>query len=95
MPELTRAELISVTGANDTPDRNDPISVHFNPTTLKVALANTLRASRRGSSSRAAQFVDKSSSALTVELIFDTSLESTDVRQVTKPIAERFMKPPE
>lgn len=91
--ELTRAKLIPVTGTNDTPDMENAISVQFNPTSLKVGLSNTLKAGKRGSSSKAAQFVDKSSSNLTVELIFDTTLEDTDVRVQTKKIAEKFMKP--
>lgn len=73
MSELERAKLIPVSGNNDTPDMNNAIDVQFNPVTLKVNLANTLKANQSQGNSRAAQFVDKSSSTLTVELIFDTT----------------------
>jgi hypothetical protein len=121
--ELTRlthpehAKLIPVTGTNDQPDLDNAVEVQFNPNTLKVTLSNTLRENSRAGSSRSAQYVDKSSSSLTVELIFDTTyidaeaeqiyqrraeeagrrLEpvtiGSDVRELTKRIAERFIQP--
>ncbi len=70
--------------------------VQFNPASLKVSLANSLKENERSGSSRAAQYVDSSSSNLTVELIFDTtqieSNESPDVRVKTGQIANLFMK---
>lgn len=94
MTEPTHARLIPVTGPNDRPGSGESgIEVQFNPTSLKVSLANTLKANRRGGSSRAAQYVDKSSSSLSVELIFDTTRDNSDVRRATKEIAEEFMKP--
>ncbi|MCB1872370.1 MAG: hypothetical protein KDI49_10280 [Gammaproteobacteria bacterium] len=73
MSDLERAKLIPVSGNSDTPDMNNAVDVQFNPMTLKVSLANTLKANQNNSSSRATQFVDKSSSTLTVELVFDTT----------------------
>src|SRR5687768_2406752 len=73
MSELERAQLIPVSGTNDTPNLDEAIDVQFNPVTLRVSLSNTLKANQNHDSSRASQFVDKSSSTLTVELIFDTS----------------------
>ncbi len=67
------ARLIPVSGEADTPDMAAAIEVQFNPASLKLALANTLKESESGGSSRAAQFVDKSSSTLSVELVFDTT----------------------
>jgi hypothetical protein len=112
-----RAKLVPVSGANDQPDMNEAVDVQFNPATLKVNLSNTLKENPRGGNSRSAQFVDKSSSSLTVELIFDTTYidsqaeqiyqerarnegcnpdavtAGSDVRLLTKRIAERFCKP--
>jgi hypothetical protein len=101
-----RGKLIPVTGNNNRPDMDNAIDVQFNPTTLKVSLSNTLKENQRGGNSRASQFVDKSSSSLTIELFFDSSYidsgsvngheeltEGGDVRNVTKLIAERFIKP--
>jgi hypothetical protein len=72
MTDIEHARLFAVNGPNDSAE-GDGIEVQFNPTSLKVALSNTLRANQRGGNSRSAQYVDKSSSSLTVELIFDTS----------------------
>ncbi len=112
-----RAKMIPVTGTNDQPDLPNAVDVQFNPTSLKVTLSNTLNENERDGGSRSAQFVDKSSSTLTVELIFDTThideatqrlyqnrvsqqgrtLEAiavgSDVRLLTKRIAEQFVQP--
>ena len=73
MSDLERAKLIPVSGTNNTPDMDNAVDVQFNPVTLRVNLSNTLKANQSQGNSRAAQFVDKSSSTLTVELIFDTT----------------------
>jgi hypothetical protein len=120
-----RGKLIPVSGNNNSPDMNNAVDVQFNPTTLKVSLSNTLKENQRNGNSRSSQFVDKSSSSLTVELIFDTTYieaapteqaqsgsgntanntgnsnnasnnaiqQGSDVRDQTKKIAERFIKP--
>lgn len=105
---IEKAKLFHVSGPIDRPERTGAgISVMFNPSSLKVTLANAIGENQRGSNSRAAQYVDKSSSSLTVELIFDSSIEieeqltedqqSTidvrkDVRKYTGEIANEFMK---
>lgn len=95
MTEPTRAKLFPVEGPADRGDPATAIEVQFNPMSLKVALANTLAASERSENTSAAQYVDRSTSSLTVELQFDTSIEDTDVRLKTRAIAEAFMKPVE
>jgi hypothetical protein len=82
MIAIERGKLIPVTGDNDNPDLENAIDVQFNPTSLKVSLSNTIKENARNGSSRSAQFVDKSSSNLTVELIFDaTYIEQPDGAQ--------------
>lgn len=103
-----RGKLIPVTGNNNTPDMENAVDVQFNPVSLKVSLSNTLKENKRNGNSRAAQFVDKSSSSLSVELLFDTTYidagegesqndieQGSDVRDQTRKIAERFLKPVE
>ena len=98
---ITRAKLIPMNGDNPEPDESQHIDVQFNPATLRVTLSNTLKADNNGSSGNqsAAQYVDKSESSLSVELVFDTSVTrdgvaaNSDVRIQTKRIAEQFMKP--
>jgi hypothetical protein len=102
MSEIEKAKIFNVTGPIDRPERSgEGISVMFNPSTLKVTLANSLKENERSGNSRAAQYVDKSSSSLSVELIFDSSIEfdqrnsvRKDVRQYTGAIANEFMKQP-
>jgi hypothetical protein len=118
MSDLERAKLIPVSGNDDTPDMNNAVDVQFNPVTLKVSLSNTLKPNTSQSNSRATQFVDKSSSTLTIELVFDTTYietpagddqsgdnsqsdsqnqieQGSDVREQTRKIADKFMKPVE
>ncbi|AMK76245.1 MULTISPECIES: hypothetical protein [Methylomonas] len=73
MIAIERGKLIPVSGDNDSPDLENAIDVQFNPSSLKVSLSNTLKENARNGNSRSAQFVDKSSSNLTIELVFDTT----------------------
>jgi hypothetical protein len=108
MANPERGKLIPVSGNNNTPDMENAVDVQFNPVSLKVTLSNTLKENQRGGNSRASQFVDKSSSTLAVELLFDTTYidagegeahntieQGSDVRDQTKKIAERFIQPVE
>ncbi len=72
------------------PDKNKPIKVHFNPTTLKYSITNTL--DNKGSGNSNKQYVSQSSSKLSMDLVFDTTHDGQDVRVHTEKIA-RFMMP--
>ena len=101
-PSFAKAVLIPMNGDQVETDPAKHIPVQFNPSTLRVTLANTLHADsgggRRGRRP-AAQYVEKSESSLAVELVFDTSVAqqgtpaNSDVRALTGRIAETFMKP--
>jgi len=100
VPTLAKAKLIPLNGDGSESDETNHINVQFNPSSLKVSLANTLEAnSNGGGNGSAAQFIDKSSSSLAIELMFDTTVKSegvaanSDVRLQTQKIAEAFMKP--
>ena len=99
---IERAKLIPMEGDRPVTDEAQHIEVQFNPATLKVTLANTLKADSRGGSSgsrNAAQYIEKSESSLAIELLFDTSIKwkavaaNSDVRVQTKRVAEQFMQP--
>ena len=100
-PQLVKAQLIPYDGS--TLETNKQITVQFNPASLKIALSNTLKADTRpaAGAQKTAQYVDKSSSTLNVELSFDTTVAepgieaNSDVRVLTKRVAEAFMKPVE
>lgn len=103
MTDIEKAKLFDVTGPAERPRQSGAgIAVQFNPSSLKVTLANSIKENERSGNSRATQYVDKSSSSLSVELIFDTTLEwqaatgtapdkHKDVRLLTKAIAEAYM----
>jgi hypothetical protein len=103
MKHPERGKLIPVSGNKDKPDLDNAIEVQFNPTSLRVGLSNSLNTGEQQNSHKAAQYASSSSSSLSIELIFDTSLpdeyveqqDSQDVRLLTRKIAERFMKPGE
>jgi hypothetical protein len=98
-PQVAKAKLIPMNGDAPDPAEANHIVVQFNPATLRVTLANTLKADTKGGSGAAAQFVEKSESSLAVELLFDTSVDrpeaaaNSDVRLLTQRIAAAFMKP--
>ncbi len=74
------------------PQQRQAITVHFNPTSLQLSIANTLGAS--GKSSDTKQYVTGSSATLTMELTFDTTDVGTDVRVATQRVAS-LMEPDE
>lgn len=74
-PQLAKAVMIPMNGDDPETDTDKHIVVQFNPVSLKVALSNTLKADNAGGeSSASAQFIDKSESTLTVQLVFDSSV---------------------
>src|SRR6056297_2139383 len=101
MKRPERGKLIPVSGKENAPDLDNAVEVQFNPTSLRVGLSNTLSTGDQQSSENAAQYVSSSSSSLSIELIFDTTLpdgyvdeqSSPDVRLLTRKIADRFLKP--
>jgi hypothetical protein len=80
-PQLLHAKLIPArrAGARVIPER-DPgkhLEVQFNPASLRLTLANDVRADSRAGSGRAqaaAQYLGSGESTLAVELVFDTSV---------------------
>jgi hypothetical protein len=62
-----------------------PFEVHFNPVSLQIALSNTLE--EKGTGQDKKQYVSKSSSKLTMDLVFDTTDSGSDVRGVTGQVA--------
>ena len=112
MSDLELAKLYTVSEPLNRPvseltQGETAVNIQFNPTTLKVSLANSLKENENSDSNSAAQFIEKSSSNLTVELVFDTTdsylvpdpqnsgntvdLKDTDVRLLTRQIAVNFM----
>ena len=93
MSDIEKASLFDVSGPADKPkQKGQGIKVQFNPSSLKVTLANSLKENERSGNTRATQYVDKSSSSLSVELIFDTTLDwdpsHDEIDKKTKKIKE-------
>ncbi len=91
-PALAQAKFMAKTDARgrEIPEaRRVAIPVHFNPETLDITYTNTVQ---RGNRNQPAQVVNETTAKLSMELVYDTSLRGTDVRQDTHKIA-RLMDP--
>jgi hypothetical protein len=82
----TRASFKPLNG----PEANQPFAVHFNPTSLQISIANTLEDKGQGKEKK--QYVTKSSAKLSMDLIYDSTHDGTDVRLQTGKIA-KLMEP--
>ena len=71
--QITRARLVPLDGKQRAPE-SDWIPVQFNPNSLRITYSNTLKTEPGSTNQQAPQFVDKSESSLSVQLIFDTSI---------------------
>ncbi len=89
-PKIEHAKLIPMEDGIAKIDK--AIQVQFNPNSLKVNLSNSLKASE-GNEENKSQYIDSSSSKLSIELIFDSTSDNTDVRKKTIAITEEFMTP--
>lgn len=82
----TRASFKPLNG----PEANQTFAVHFNPTTLQISISNTLEDKGQGKEKK--QYVTKSSAKLSMDLIYDSTHDGTDVRLQTGKIA-KLMEP--
>jgi hypothetical protein len=82
----TRASFKPLNG----PEANQPFAVHFNPTSLQISISNTLEDKGQGKEKK--QYVTKSSAKLSMDLIYDSTHDGTDVRLQTGKIA-KLMEP--
>jgi hypothetical protein len=93
---VAKAKLVEIESFSSEPQAEKPgegIEVQFNPESLRIAMANENRGGDQpGGSSQ--QFVGSGTTKLTVELLFDTTVEGSDVRAKTKEIAY-FVMPKE
>ena len=77
-----------VTGGND--EVADPIPVHFNPVSLQLQVSNELKDT--GNQQRK-QYIAKTTTKLTMDLIFDTTDNGEDVTKTTRKL-QAFLAPP-
>lgn len=84
------------------PDKEKHQQVHFNPETLRLQRSNNLQADTRGkgANSQPSQHVDTSAAKLTLDLLFDTTVQhgkdaaNSDVTLITKKLADLYISPP-
>lgn len=91
-PQHSYAVFMATTDENgrDIPaNQREKIKVHFNPETLDITFTNTVQ---KGRGRQPAQVVNDATAKLSMELIFDTTLNGVDVRVETHKIA-RMMDP--
>jgi len=97
---LAKAKLIPIINDQPSQDESTHITVQFNPASLKLNISNNVQADTAGGNSgNSAQYVDRSSSTLTIQLLFDTSVAqegvevNSDVRVLTNRIVSTFLVP--
>jgi hypothetical protein len=96
MSTLAKATLQEITADAKADPKGDPIEVQFNPNSLKLQISNSTEGNQsRGRQAR--QFIGKSSTTLSMDLIFDTADEGTtdtprSVRERTA-LVEQFVLP--
>ncbi len=83
--------LTDASGASLSADdqRNQAVTVQFNPETLELSLSNEVK---KGEDDQPAQVVTEATASLAMELVFDTTTTGEDVRGRTHAIA-RLMDP--
>lgn len=81
-PQLTKATLTAL------PD-GTPLTVHFNPASLVYSVENSV--AQQSGGPKKVQYVAQFSAKLTMDLQFDTTDTGSDVRNVTKQVAQ-FMQ---
>jgi hypothetical protein len=99
--KIVHARLIPMEGNNVVSDESRHIEVQFNPSTLRITLANNIKADTGAGNRNSAQYVGKCEGSLSVELLFDTTVTwqsgatqveaNSDVRIQTNRIADVFM----
>jgi hypothetical protein len=77
--DANQQQAKKVNGAND-------VEVQFNPETLKLSFANEIKGGDQPGGN-AKQFVGSGTSKLSVELVFDTTTDGSDVRKKTERVA--------
>jgi hypothetical protein len=76
---LRRATFTDVTRGSEA------ITVHFNPVSLQIQLANTME--EKGKGAKKKQYVTGSTAKLTMDLVFDSTDTGSDVRETTGRVA--------
>ncbi len=62
-------------------DGKNWIRVHFNPATLKTSVSTNLKSQDKGKKKTQGQYIEKSDSSLSLDLVFDTSVIAPDIHE--------------
>ncbi len=57
------------------------LRVHFNPESLKTTISTNLKSNDKGKNKTKGQYIEKSDSSLSLDLVFDTSVVAPDVHK--------------
>lgn len=82
MERPKKAELVALGAEPNAGPVGDPIKVQFNPTSLRLQMANSIEGGD-ASARQARQYNGTSSTTLTVDLVFDTADEGTSEQPVS------------
>lgn len=85
----TKAKLIQITNARGAPINGPSVNAHFNPETMSMTIRNAMEEAKHDMiQGRPSQLIASSEVSLSVQLLFDTTMDGTDVRISTAQIAE-------
>ncbi len=80
--ELPEAATIqSYRDSKEESDGKNWLRVHFNPETLRTTITTNLKNEDQGNQQTQGQYIEKSESSLSLDLVFDTSVVAPDVHQ--------------
>jgi hypothetical protein len=101
MAQPVKASLVRLDKTNRTSPKpvGDPLTVHFNPTTLSISYRSTASGTGRvagapGGNEANPVHVTSTSSTLSMELLFDTTKTGKDVRITTYRLVNEMLSPP-
>lgn len=80
--EIPKAETIQGYRSNkEEGDGKSWIRVHFNPESLKTNISTNLKSQDKGKKKTQGQYIEKSDSSLSLDLVFDTSVVAPDIHK--------------
>ena len=93
MTEPVKATLTAKTDERGKTQRRS-IPVSFNPEKLDLTITNAISQNNGRNKREPPQFVTSSTAKLSVELIFDTTTDGSDVRSLTVEVAKLMKRAP-
>lgn len=85
MPKLEKAYLVKLKGGATPTEDGERVAVQFNPTTMRLQMTNNVSGGKTRPN-QVQQFTGHSSTTLTLDLVFDSADDLTNVREATTKV---------